>query len=154
MVGYSIDSTAISWNTVIYEVCSISTSYLRRVWQSISSLFVLFARINGLPGNNVWKYKKPLSLNEMSREWRENWQWPTVLCNDYRFKTTQPISMILVSFFSDDNVLSDEMKKKMAIFSNIKVTKIERSAYFLDTRYIACFRTNFFFYIFMLFSTL
>ena len=34
--------------------------------------------------------------------------------------------MILVSFFSEDNVLSDEIKN--AIFSNIKVTKIERSA--------------------------
>ena len=36
--------------------------------------------------------------------------------------------MILVSFFLEDNVLSDEIKN--AIFSNIKVTKIERSAFF------------------------
>ena len=43
-------------------------SYLRRVWQSIIHLFVLFARINGRPGNNVWKSEKPLSLTEMSRE--------------------------------------------------------------------------------------
>ena len=41
-----------------------------------SSLFVWFARINGFPGNNViWKSEKPLSLTEMSREWRENWEW-------------------------------------------------------------------------------
>ena len=33
-----------------------------------------------------------------------------VLINDNRIKTTQPISMILVSFFSEDNVLSDEIK--------------------------------------------
>ena len=33
-----------------------------------------------------------------------------VLRNDHRIKTTQPISMILVSFFSEDNVLSDEIK--------------------------------------------
>ena len=33
-----------------------------------------------------------------------------VLKNDHRTKTTQPISMILVSFFSEDNVLSDEIK--------------------------------------------
>ena len=33
-----------------------------------------------------------------------------VLRNDYRIKTTQPISMILVSFFSKDNVLYDEIK--------------------------------------------
>ena len=30
--------------------------------------------------------------------------------NDHRIKTTQPISMILVSLFSEDNVLSDEIK--------------------------------------------
>ena len=35
--------------------------------------------------------------------------------------------MTLVSFFSEDNVLSDE--KKSNIFSNIKVTKIDRSAF-------------------------
>ena len=52
-----------------------------------------------------------------------------VLRNDHRIKTTQPISMILVSFFSEDNVLSDEIKT-FAIFSNIKVMKIERSAFF------------------------
>ena len=33
-----------------------------------------------------------------------------VLRNDHRIKTTQPISLILVSFFSEDNVLSDEIK--------------------------------------------
>ena len=33
-----------------------------------------------------------------------------VFRNDNRIKTTQPISMILVSFFSEDNVLSDEIK--------------------------------------------
>ena len=41
-------------------------------------------------------------------------------------KTTRPISMILVSFFAEDNVLSDELN--YAISSTVKVTKIERSA--------------------------
>ena len=60
----------------------------------------------------------------------------TKFVNDYssrngcRINTTEPNQMILVSFFLEDNVLSDEY----ATFSNIKVTKIERSA-FLDTRY-------------------
>ena len=31
----------------------------------MSSLIVLFARINGFPGNNVWKSEKPLSLPEL-----------------------------------------------------------------------------------------
>ena len=30
--------------------------------------------------------------------------------NDHRIKITQPISMILVSLFSEDNVLYDEIK--------------------------------------------
>ena len=33
-----------------------------------------------------------------------------VLRNDHKIKITQPIPMILVSFFSEDNVLSDEIK--------------------------------------------
>ena len=33
-----------------------------------------------------------------------------VLRNDHRIKTTQPIWTILVSFISDDNVWSDEIK--------------------------------------------
>ena len=33
-----------------------------------------------------------------------------VLRNDHRIKTTQPISMIFISFFSEENVLSDDSK--------------------------------------------
>ena len=36
-----------------------------------------------------------------------------VFKNDHRIKTTQPISMILVSFFSEDNVLSDKIKNML-----------------------------------------
>ena len=39
--------------------------------------------------------------------------------------------MILVSFFSADNVLSDEIK--MCIFLNIKITKIKHSVFFFGT---------------------
>ena len=35
----------------------------------------------------------------------------TVLKNYHRIKTTQPISMILVSFLSEHNVLSDEIEE-------------------------------------------
>ena len=34
-----------------------------------------------------------------------------VLRNDHRIKTTQPIAMMSVSFFIEDNVLSNEIKK-------------------------------------------
>ena len=67
----------------------------------------------------------------MSREGREIVN-DYVARNDHKIKTTQPISMILVSFFSED-VLSDFFFN--AIFSTIKVTKIERSAFLGDTRY-------------------
>ena len=42
--------------------------------------------------------------------------------------------MILVSFFSEDNVLSDEIKI-CYIFEYIKLTKIEHSTFLGDTRY-------------------
>ena len=45
----------------------------------------------------------------MSQEWREI-DNDRVLRNDHRIKTTEPISMILVTFNSEDNVLSDEIK--------------------------------------------
>ena len=52
-----------------------------------------------------------------------------VLRNDHIIKTTQPISMILVSFFSEDNVLSDDIKN--AILSNIMQSKQNRAFRFL-----------------------
>ena len=35
---------------------------MRELFTAGIAVFVLFARINGLPGNNVWKSEKPLSL--------------------------------------------------------------------------------------------
>ena len=67
---------------------------------------VLFARFNGRPGNNVWKSEKPLSMPEVERhENEEKSDIDHVLRYDHRIKTTQPISLILVSLFSEDNVL-------------------------------------------------
>ena len=68
----------------------------------------MFARINGLPGINVWKSEKPWLKCRENEEKIDNYY---ILRNDHRIKTTQPISMILVSFFSEDNVLSDEIKR-------------------------------------------
>ena len=48
-----------------------------------------------------------------------------VLRNDHRNKTTQPIQIITVSFSSEANFYL--MKSKSAIFSYIKVTRIDRS---------------------------
>ena len=52
--------------------------------------------------------------------------------NGRRINTTEPNQMILVSFFSEDNVLSEEIK--IIIVSNVKVTKIERSAFWGQPR--------------------
>ena len=67
------------------------------------------AQINRLLGNNVWQSEKPLSLKRHENE--EKIENDIVLRNDHRIKTTQPISMIFVFFFSEDNILSDEIKK-------------------------------------------
>ena len=48
-----------------------------------------------------------------------------VLRNDHRIKTIQPISMILVSFFSEDNVVFDEIK----ICYNFEYQSIENRAF-------------------------
>ena len=57
-----------------------------------------------------------------------------VLRNDHRIKTTQPLSIILVSFFSEDNVLSGEIKICYNLW-NIRVTEIQACRFFGDTRY-------------------
>ena len=49
-------------------------------------------------GNNVWKSEEPLSLPEICHE------------NEEKVDTTEAKYMILVSFFSEDNVLYDEIK--------------------------------------------
>ena len=58
-----------------------------RVWQSTSSYLWLKCHEN-----------------------EEKFDYDYVLRNDHRIKTSKPISMILVSFFSEDNVLSDEIQ--------------------------------------------
>ena len=54
------------------------------------------------------------------------------LRNYHRIKTTQPIAMILVSFFSEDNVLSDEIK---ICFFKYKSNENQAFLLFWDTRY-------------------
>ena len=95
----SIDSTTISWNTVIYKFCQICESYLQQVKQSISSLFVLFAQINGSQKSHYPWLKCHKNEEKIYNDY--------ILRNDHRIKTTQPIWMISVSFFSGDNILSD-----------------------------------------------
>ena len=56
-----------------------------------------------------------------------------VLRNYHKIKTTQPISMILVSFFSEDNVLSDEKKNTYFWISS---NGNQAFRFFGDTRYI------------------
>ena len=54
-----------------------------------------------------------------------------ILKNDhYRIKTTQPISLILVSFFFLQKTMFYLMELKYPVFSNSKVMKMEPSAFF------------------------
>ena len=61
-----------------------------------------------------------------------------VLSIDHRIKTTQLISMILVSFFTEDNVLSDEIKICYIFEYQSKENWAFR--FFWDTRYKPKFR--------------
>ena len=73
-------------------------------------LFYLFAR--GSMGFRATMYGSQkshypcLNVTRMKKKMKNYY----VLKNYHRIKTTQPISMILVSFFSEDNVLFDEIK--------------------------------------------
>ena len=96
----------------------------------ISSLLGLFARM-GVRATMYGSQKSHYPcLKHLEKEERSDIDH--VLRNYHRIKTTQPISLILVSFFSEDNVLSDEIIYFQII---MKVTKIERSDLFRDTRY-------------------
>ena len=57
-----------------------------------------------------------------------------VLRNDHRIKTTKPISIILVSFFSEDNDLSDEIK--ICYIFQYQSNKHGVFRFFWDTRYM------------------
>ena len=69
-------------------------------------------------GTRAQKYPKSTPLLKR-HENEEKSDIDHVLRNEH---TINLVSLMLVSFFSEDNVLSDE-------FSNIKVTKIKRSAF-------------------------
>ena len=124
LVG-SIDSTTISWNTVIYEfffnlreLCTAGIAVYK-----FSLCFVCTDQwvsgqqcINGSPKSHYPWLK--------CHENEEKIEHDHVLRNDHRIKTTQPISMILVSFFSEDNVLSDEKRKKNLEYQSKKKSSI------------------------------
>ena len=68
----------------------------------------------------------------------DQWAWKLTMTvfweiNDHRSKTTQPISIILVSFFSEDNVLSDEIK--IGYILKYQSKKNWAFHFFWDTRY-------------------
>ena len=60
-----------------------------------------------------------------------------VLRNDHSIKTTRPISMILVSFFLEDNVLSDEIK--ICYIFDYQINENQEFCLFWDTWYRVIF---------------
>ena len=68
-----------------------------RTWSMGSRATMYGSQKSHNPDWNVMKMKRKLTMTTFSEMIIE-------------IKTTQPISMILVSFFSEDNVLSDEIK--------------------------------------------
>ena len=120
----SIDSTTISWNTVINEFC-LNLRKLFTVGKAVHKFFLCCvctyqrATMYGSQKSHYPRLKCHKNEEKIDND--------CVLRNYHTIKTAQPISMILVLFFSEDNVYL--MKSKYAIFLNIKVTKIERSAF-------------------------
>ena len=123
------DTKVIWFGSVVLILQPFLETHLRRVWQSILVLSLFCS--HGSMGVRATMYGSQKSHYPCLKchENEEKIENDYVLRNDHRIKTTQPISMILVSFFSEDNVLSDG-NKICYIFSNMKVTKIERFAFF------------------------
>ena len=131
----SIDPTTHSWNSHLWIFLNLCKLFMAGIAVHISSLFVLFAWINGLQAT-MYGSRKSHYPSQKCHENEEKIDNDYVLRNDHRIKT-QPISMILVSIFSEDNAYL--MKSKYAIFFNIKVTKIEHSTFLGHPVYFTSF---------------
>ena len=93
--------------------------------------------INGLPGINEWKSEKP--LNQIKHPENEE-----KIDNDHVWGMTIHVGSKLLDQFqwswyhSFQKTMFYLMKSKYAIFSNIKVTKIERSTFLGTPGIIIC----------------
>ena len=106
----SIDSTTISWNTVIYDFFFKNPHKLFIAGITVHKFFLCFVRWSGIWATMYGSQKNHYPCLKC-HENEEKFDNDHVLKNDHRLKITQPISMILVSFFSEDNVISDEIQK-------------------------------------------
>ena len=125
----SIDSTTISWNTVIYVFCYICASYFQQVYSCplVLSLFCLHGsmgfRAPWLPG--PW-----LKCHENEEKIENDF----VLRHDHGIKTTQPISIILVSFFSCRRQCFIWWKKKKSYTFEYQSNENRAFRFWRDTR--------------------
>ena len=117
----SIDSTTISWNTVIYEFCkTLRELFTAGIAVHKFYLYFICTDVRSQKSHDPWLkcHKNEEKIN-----------------NDYVLRNDHRIKSILNQFqwcwyYSLQKTMFYLMKSKYAIFSNIKVTKIERSAFF------------------------
>ena len=96
------------------------------------SVFLLLPRINGLP-QNKWKSFPDTKLRSLVVKIKRNLKIDCISKSRHRFKITQPNLMILVSFFSAEDALSNDVKKD-EIFSS-QGTENPPFRFLGDTRY-------------------
>ena len=150
----SIDSTTISWNTVIYEYCSICASYLRRVsgadpgflFRGEGAQKIMIVLAHTLRARNRTHFRQgSICTAQWASGQRECMEVRNVTIPDWNVtRMKRKLTMTIFWEITIELKLLNQfqwswyhffqktmfylMKSKYAIFSNIKVTKIGRSA--------------------------
>ena len=74
-------------------------------------MFLSLQRINGLPQNTLWQDFPRHNSSLFGRKNQAKFENDCILRSGHRFTITQPNSMILVSFSSAEDALSNDVKK-------------------------------------------
>ena len=132
----------ISWNTVIFKICSIFATDERRIVRNSLSLclggsrwtvFLLLTRINGLPQNTTMKGHSQHNPSLIGRKNQAKFEKDCVLTNGHRINITQSNLMILVSFSSAGVAWIEDVKRYGT--SRSQATENPPFRFLWDTRY-------------------
>ena len=97
------------------------------------SVFLLLPRINGFPQNTIMEALSRHNSSLIGRKNPAKFENDCILRNGNRIKITQPYLMILVSFSSAEDALSNDVNKHNTFSS--QDTENPPFRFFLDTRY-------------------
>ena len=130
-----------SWFTTVHSYTRCPKKSERRISEPCELELLYFDPcfnychwINGLPQNTLWKAFPRHNSSLICRKNEAKFENDCISRSGHRFKITQPNLMILVSFSSAEDALSNDVKKTTTILAH-KVLKIRRSSCLWTTRY-------------------